>query len=719
MKTNVTLLTTMLLTFISGGTTISYNQIKNNDDASNYDTSITYHSHAEQMVHSDGDDVNTDFDSVKWHDVNFEQTFKEIYLSNKNTYTNVDKILLSLKQTNVCTDTNDSGTCGGKGYSWDMNNRIHDWTNDFRDNLYLHLSPDAPNFGYSKQNLFLKEKRLLDFKQSYRSLTCPTKFGEMYNNPNDINFNVGVHRDFTSGNWNVYGVNKAFIKETAHIDVIYNWVDRFLWTLNAGDAPHQSKISSIDEGYYPIRIDENGIDVGSYNIDHLIKVSNPDYQTKSIRLMLNNEYVDFIKLWHDDLKNKSIDELDEQQKSLVKQFEITNLDDPWLILNKIANKITFNIKYEVSDPMKINEFKAESISMTYSQLKQGINIYLNKNENNNYLFKLDEITVPEIISNDTYIDGCKTTNINNEYSQIKDIDNGFYELLAPSIKEINFRSSVSDSIKYIYPTSLGDLEILKLFVTLTDNYGLVDDYSLLTPAVYEIQRDDLNGEVIIMINVNNVNLYKTFSGFKKANDQANNLDASKIGYNIITKELDDRIIRKIFIVNGFSENIINDSSFEIINPNDDIDNYVNVQITNGTLVNHKYLITGIQPYYLDLKKSIDKKYLSMKPSSVDVNKLRQKYLDISNEFLSRNQESLSFTLKPNDDEETLLVKASYYEEIDKKYENIYLTITFLSQNNKQIWLWIIVSFGILTITVGVWFVIRKTKKDKIMKDKPS
>jgi hypothetical protein len=47
--------------------------------------------------------------------------------------------------------------------------------------------------------LYLKEKKLLSNNQSYKSLTCPTKFGKLYEHAKDIKFDVGIHRDLTSG----------------------------------------------------------------------------------------------------------------------------------------------------------------------------------------------------------------------------------------------------------------------------------------------------------------------------------------------------------------------------------------------------------------------------------------------------------------------------------------------------------------------------------------
>jgi hypothetical protein len=66
--------------------------------------------------------------------------------------------------------------------------------------------------------------------------------------------------------------------------------------MNAGDAPHQKDTSCKENGYGPIKIDEGGVNVGSFNLDHLIKICEPNYQEKTIKLIVNDEYLDFAKI---------------------------------------------------------------------------------------------------------------------------------------------------------------------------------------------------------------------------------------------------------------------------------------------------------------------------------------------------------------------------------------------------------------------------------------
>jgi hypothetical protein len=262
---------------------------------------------------------------------------------------------------------------------------------------------------------------------------------------------------------------------------------------------------------------------------------------------------------------------------------------------------------------------------------KGIDIHLNKNQNNDYLIKFNNITTPEVIQPELYIQNCFTNNINNQNTQIELVNDGFYKLSSPTIKTINFKSYDINKIKDIYCTSLNDIQILKLFVTIIDNYGVVDDFSILTNSMYQIKRDDISGMVIIKISFNDIKLIGAFFGFKKVDNNFDELDASKTAYNIIPEELDDKKIRDIFISNDFSESVIKESLFEII----DFDNFNGIsklKITNGQLMNRVYKIKNLQPYYIKVKDKIDKKYLFKISSNINIDELKNHYLDVSTEF---------------------------------------------------------------------------------------
>jgi hypothetical protein len=63
MKINISFILAISMPLISSGVVFNHalHTIKNTKQQS----PIIYHTHAEQMVHTDGNDVNTDFDVVK------------------------------------------------------------------------------------------------------------------------------------------------------------------------------------------------------------------------------------------------------------------------------------------------------------------------------------------------------------------------------------------------------------------------------------------------------------------------------------------------------------------------------------------------------------------------------------------------------------------------------------------------------------------------------
>jgi hypothetical protein len=346
----------------------------------------------------------------------------------------------------------------------------------------------------------------------------------------------------------------------------------------------------------------------------------------------------------------------------------------------LQNVLKFEIEYRITDPLKVNEFKNEKITVSYDSLLNGFDLHLNKNQNNKYLFQLINVSCLEISTPELFIQRSSTKNITNGSLQIGLTDNNFYELLPPKIANIEFKNSDSSNLNNIYPSSLDDMEIFRMFVTLIDTYGMRDDYSLLTNDMYQIQRDDVNGTIEININVDNIRINKIYDGFKRTTNQSYELDASKAAFNIIPDELDNEEINEIFIANGFSQPIVQSSTFKVMDI-DDIKGIANIKITSGPLMDKCYKIANLQPYYIKVKDKIDKKYLTINPSKIDTQSLKSNYLDISNEFLSRNQDSLSFILDSNNEKKILVVHVSYYEDFDSKFIKTDLTINFASRKN--------------------------------------
>ena len=248
-------------------------------------------------------------------------------------------------------------------------------------------------------------------------------------------------------------------------------------------------------------------------------------------------------------------------------------------------------------------------------------------------------------------------------------------------------------------------------MTLIDTYGKTDDYSLLTNEMYAIQRNDFDGNITININVDNFHLSQTFDGFKQANSQSHELDASKVAFNIIASELSNAKINNILVANGFSQNIINDSSFDIKNI-DDITGSALITATNGPLSNTSYKIINLQPYYIRLKDNIPKKYLIGKPSDIDIGVLKERYLDISNEFWSRNQEKLSFSLDPNNNTKTLTVHVTYYEDLNNKFVKLDLNISFTNKTNNLLIILLASVMSVLLLACVFVLVHKKLKKRK-------
>jgi hypothetical protein len=302
-----------------------------------------------------------------------------------------------------------------------------------------------------------------------------------------------------------------------------------------------------------------------------------------------------------------------------------------MVLNEIHSFLTFNIEYKISDPLKINEFKTERLNISYDSLINGEDIHLNKNQNDKYLIQFLNISTQEINTPEIYIQENSTDTITQNNKQIKETDNHFFELSKPTIQNIFFKEPDVSQTQKFYPSSLSDEEILRTLVEVVDNYGSGGDYSLIENSMYKIIRDDANGSINIQIDAGDIHLKKTFQIFKKSNELPLELDASKTAYNIIGDELNNENVEEIFLNNGYSKSLVDNLNFSVSSIND-TEGTANIKVVKGNLKDKEYLIKNLQPYFIKVKDNIKRNYLKIKPSNVNKSNLKDRYLDISNEF---------------------------------------------------------------------------------------
>jgi hypothetical protein len=68
-------------------------------------------------------------------------------------------------------------------------------------------------------------------------IKCPVAFADKklklktFANAGDISFNLGLNRKFENKDYHVNGIPMCFLKEDAHCYVVYNYVNRHLYTL--------------------------------------------------------------------------------------------------------------------------------------------------------------------------------------------------------------------------------------------------------------------------------------------------------------------------------------------------------------------------------------------------------------------------------------------------------------------------------------------------------
>jgi hypothetical protein len=228
---------------------------------------------------------------------------------------------------------------------------------------------------------------------------------------------------------------------------------------------------------------------------------------------------------------------------------------------------------------------------------------------------------------------------------------------------VAFKESDDEFTKKHYLSDLSDTDIINRFVLLTDNYGNICNGEALDQKKYKIQRDPMKGTAVISININDQFYTHTYSGFKQANQQIANIDSTILRYNMIVDDLDQFQIKALLNASHQVSDIINQLHFTISSVQDQTQAKITIdQVSNPQMrdlyLYQSFLVTNLQPYYIKLKSHIEPNVLNRTPSTINTNLFRQKFLDISDEFCNRNNDTLLITLKVDKKSNTLIAKIS-------------------------------------------------------------
>ncbi len=642
-------------------------------------------------------------------DVDFKIGTKNVYVPSSMTNINETNWINDLTQTSHFDNINNSGSYfwGDNGY--DSLSRVPKWFEIIKDYISLKIN-NVKTFGktnaslsFDVRNIWKKNEgiKLLKGKKVFQNQDNPSY---VYDDNDQVEFIRGISKELMNKDYNVWAIPYTFMKENQYVYVVYNYTTRYVYSLQTNNLPDKQMFDTQHDNLISLKNDF----VTTFDIDKMISINKIDYLNHSIYLGFNNElnliYTNLINLFDSEeykilssksislgfneefkkdvekgnLTYKNIKEFteinsykeysqtlkkyaDNETKEILHKYGINQSAEFIEIINTLLNNLNFNLDYSVFDELT-KSYVNKQIKISFRDIaSESVSINLKKDMNNEYLFKINKLSILNVNNTDLYIPES-VVNFNLDYSTKNIIKkNDFFKLSIPEISKIKL--FVKDkSILNFYPSEIEEDYILKNIIKIYDGNGNelnVNDYK---PLKYHIKYNDIQGSIEIKLDKPLAS--DKLVGFKKFDiNKFMILDANKYEYGLIPDEIDDSVIKKILNANGIIKNIANNLDFSIVKTDNENgivklklkpkkDSSIeemgetNIQISNFL----KFYVRKIN------NLTILNKY---KPDQITKELVIGSLLQISDGFKFKYQNSINLSLYPNNKQNTLIVKLTY------------------------------------------------------------
>lgn len=685
------------------------------------------------------------------HNIEFEQTFKRMFASDYLDELNGDYVIKSITQTTKPDLSENTGSFKFGNLNYDKDKRVQDWSLPYKDNLEV-KSVNNIKWGVDDTNLYLKNTEVWPHNVGYHSINGKVVFqygnnkAYEFQSAKDVNLNVGFNKNFNNKNFDFFGIPYSKLKECQYIYVFHNYVTRFLWSLTGQKTKNNLSL---------LNTQNDTPKINRYDVSDLICICEPNYSNGTITVKLNDEFIDISK--KTGIRNKWFNQIDWTQYSNsikqsmidgINQYKIgydnfkdiftnvidcNNIEQMQTYINKhISNECDLlrkyqldincnpyetckylqdftSIKLEYEIPTKENpqKYKKEITNISNKELKEGKKINLTKNIDGNYEFKLDKLIENEYSDVNNYVgpDQKDTISVCSSFIENK---NNSYILSKPFIKDASFISYYPEELAKDYPYDLTDNEVLDKFVNVTDNYNDELKGSVLDSSMYKITRDEINGRMMIDLNINDNNKQIIYGGMKKPNIKHAQFDANLFESMIYTPQLDESKIKHILDANNFDPNIVNCSNFSIDYENEE-KGIANIKLCKSdnpdfydSLKDINFEIKNLEPYYIKQNNKLSKSLSRYKPSSITKDIFINNFINTSIDFTSLNK--LDIKLIPNDSKNILKAQIYYTDHFSK--QDVALNFEYKFNTSKSLnkyWLLTIVGIGVLILFLGLYY----------------
>ena len=712
-----------LLSIFVNNTSINntFIESKNNFISKSFSSSSKYNQDVEnnfdlwQNLYWHDNSVHAEITNFNAHKVNFDIKTKNIITTKTADEIDGNNFILNCKQTtdfDVC-DNSGCYTYGNNDY--ECNKRIINWAPILTQYMKIKCFDEIKTWGQSSSSPFLDVKSIWKVGTEHKNLTAKAVFANgdnqqyVYNSGNDFNFVKGVNKEFWNTKYNIWSIPYTYVKEIQYIYVFYNFVSRFLFTLQNNEIADKKDFKLYEDNL----INLNKKFLSYFNVSDLLTIKSVNYNHHSIILGLNEEFINLINQIHlffcnkDILKNKnlpnddivngkinygninqvlrcknlndylSIINTNNNFYKLLSSYHITQDDEIYQIIEALKEILTINFNYSIWNP-KLNEYENKTMLIDFKQLfNKDYEILINPDNNGKYTFKISNLEVNENKNNHIFLPYSKNdfdySHITNNIEHTK---NDYCIIMDQEINYVRF-NTLDETFLNNYPTNISSNLLIDKAVKLFDNNNQQIDNAKFINS-FKILPDDLNGSINIEIKAVNKTYAHKYTGFKKIeSNKEKKIDVTKYQYGMIGSKTTKEEIIKVLLNNGFSQEFINNSYFKSIKV-DDKKGSINFElINNRNNISKNIQLYNFDPYFIE-QKNDDNILHSYKPANITLSMLRTYLINQSPRFKTEHQNDLKVYTKVNTYSNLLTANFKF----DNK--SVEFTYNFNNKNNENI-----------------------------------
>ena len=712
-----------LLSIFVNNTSINnaFIESKNNFISKSFSSSSKYNQDVEnnfdlwQNLYWHDNSVHAEITNFNAHKVNFDIKTKNIITTKTANEIDGNNFILNCKQTtdfDVC-DNSGCYTYGNNDY--ECNKRIINWAPILTQYMKIKCFDEIKTWGKSNSLPFLDVKSIWKVGTEHKNLTAKAVFANgdnqqyVYNSGNDFNFVKGVNKEFWNTKYNIWSVPYTYVKEIQYIYVFYNFVSRFLFTLQNNEIADKKDFKLYEDNL----INFNKKFLSYFNVSDLLTIKSVNYNHHSIILGLNEEFINLINQIHlffcnkDILKNKnlpnddivngkinygnidqvlrcknlndylSIINTNNNFYKLLSSYHITQDDEIYQIVEALKEILTINFNYSIWNP-KLNEYENKTMLINFKQLfNKDYEILINPDNNGKYTFKILNLEVNENKNNHIFLPYSKNDfDYSHITNNIKHTKNDYCIIMDQEINYVRF-NTLDETFLNDYPTNISSNLLIDKAIKLFDsNNQQIDNAKFINS--FKILPDDLNGSINIEIKAVNKTYAHKYTGFKKIeSNKEKKIDVTKYQYGMIGSKTTKEEIIKILLNNGFSQEFINNSYFKSIKV-DDKKGSINFElINNRNNISKNIQLYNFDPYFIE-QKNDDNILHSYKPANITLSMLKTYLINQSPRFKTEHQNDLKVYTKVNTYSNLLTANFKF----DNK--SVEFTYNFSNKNNENI-----------------------------------